>query len=98
MRAISSAFGDMKTRSTMFFSFLPVECEFEIFLGARAVQFLGKNAKKKNAILKNPKNTFQILARPQNARQCILPIQEMLFDYLIAIVAQKAEILKKLEN
>ena len=31
----------------------------------------------------------QVRSRAQNARQRILPIQEMLFDYLIAIVAQK---------
>ena len=36
-------------------------------------------------------------ARSQNARQSILLIKEMIFDYLIDILAQKAEILEKLK-
>ena len=40
----------------------------------------------------------QVRARSQNARQRILLIKEMIFDYLIAILAQKAEILEKVEN
>ena len=33
----------------------------------------------------------QVRTRTFGARQCILLIQEMLFDYLIAILAQKLE-------
>ena len=40
----------------------------------------------------------QVRARSQNARQCVLLITKMIFDYLIAILAQKAEILEKVEN
>ena len=39
----------------------------------------------------------QVRERSQNARQRILLIKEMIFDYLIAILAQKAEILEKVE-
>ena len=40
----------------------------------------------------------QTRARPHSARQSILLIKEMLFDYLIAILAQKAAFLGLLEN
>ena len=40
----------------------------------------------------------QVRARSQNQRQRILLIKEMVFDCLIAILAQKAEILEKVEN
>ena len=38
-----------------------------------------------------------VLARPFGARQSILLIKEMIFDYLIAILAQKAEKIPSLE-
>ena len=39
----------------------------------------------------------QVCARSENARQSIFLIKEMIFDYLIDILAQKAEILEKVE-
>ena len=61
-------------------------------LGARAhlrARCAPKQLSQKMVIFVDFWDITPILARAQNARQRILPIQEMLFDYLIAIVAQK---------
>ena len=63
-----------------------------LFLGARA---LAKSAKKVRILNLSKKAFFvwcsaraQVRARTFGARQCILLIQEILFDYLIAFLAQ----------